>query len=93
MKKILTALAFAAVAVFMTAYASAQTGDASSPDALKIGWAKRSIAKDGPVPITGQFYLRVSQGQFSPVLASALAVSTEKDSVIFVSVYFLIKSL
>ena len=86
MKKILTALAFAAVAVFMTACASVQTGEKASPDALKIGWAKRSIAKDGPVPITGQFYLRISQGQYSPVLASALAVSTEKDSVIFVSV-------
>ena len=81
-----SALAFAAVAVFMTACASVQTGEKASPDALKIGWAKRSIAKDGPVPITGQFYLRISQGQYSPVLTSALAVSTEKDSVIFVSV-------
>ena len=53
---------------------------------LKIGWGKRSIAPDGPVPIAGQFYLRVSAGQYTPVLASALAVSNEKDAVIFVSV-------
>ena len=53
---------------------------------LKIGWGKRSIAPDGPVPIAGQFYLRVSAGQYTPVLASALAVSNEKDAVILVSV-------
>ena len=85
MKKFLTAITFAAVAVCMTACSTFQTAEADSPNALKIGWAKRSIAKEGPVPITGQFYLRISQGQYTPVLASALAISTQKDSVIFVS--------
>ena len=85
MKKFFTAITFAAVAVCMTACSTFQTAEADSPNALKIGWAKRSIAKEGPVPITGQFYLRISQGQYTPVLASALAISTQKDSVIFVS--------
>ena len=53
---------------------------------LKIGWGKRSIAPDGPVPIAGQFYLRVSQGQYTPVLASALAIGNQQDAVIFVTV-------
>ena len=55
-------------------------------DHLKIGWGKRSIASDKPVPITGQFYLRVSQGVFTPVIASALAMEKGKDAAIFVSV-------
>ena len=55
-------------------------------DHLKIGWGKRSIASDKPVPITGQFHLRVSQGVYKPVLASAMAMENGKDAVIFVSV-------
>ena len=52
---------------------------------LQIGWAKRSLAKDGPVPITGQFHLRVALGQFTPVIAQAMAMSNKTDAVIFVS--------
>ena len=52
---------------------------------IRIGWGKRSIAKEGPVPITGQFYLRISQGVFTPVLVSALAIENGSDAVIFVS--------
>lgn len=52
---------------------------------LKIGWGKRSIAVPGPVLISGQFYLRVSQGEYTPVLASALALEDGHDAVIFVS--------
>ena len=52
---------------------------------LKIGWGRRSLATDQPVPITGQFHLRVSQGVFTPVLVSALALENGEDSVIFVS--------
>lgn len=55
-------------------------------DRLQIGWAKRSIAVPGPTMITGQSYLRVALGEYSPVLASALAISNSKDAVIFVSV-------
>ena len=54
-------------------------------NAIKIGWGKRSIAKEGPVPITGQFYLRISQGAFTPVLVSALVIENGSDAVIFAS--------
>ena len=87
MKKI-TVLAVSAVAIFLLS-ACASTGACdkqASGKGLQIGWGKRSIAQDGPVPITGQFFLRVSQGQYSPVLASALVISNEKDTVIFVTV-------
>jgi hypothetical protein len=52
---------------------------------LQIGWGKRSLAKDGPVPITGQFHLRVSLGQYTPVIAQAMAMTNKTDAVIFVS--------
>ena len=55
-------------------------------DRLQIGWAKRSIAMPGTVPIPGQSNMRVSIGEYSPVYASALAISNSKDAVIFVSV-------
>ena len=78
-------LAIAAIC-FFSACKSFDACDKQASDAgLKIGWGKRSIAQKGPVPITGQFHLRVSQGEFTPVIASALAISNEKDSVIFVT--------
>ena len=52
---------------------------------IKIGWGKRSVAKSGPVPITGQFYLRVSQGVYTDVLVSALVIENGDDAVIFAS--------
>ena len=58
----------------------------SNPQQLKIGWAKRSIAVPGNVPITGQYHTRVSCGEYSPVIASALAMSNSQDAVIFVAV-------
>ena len=63
----------------------ATTGEDLPEGTLKVGWARRSIAMPGPVPITGQFHMRVSQGQFTPVLAEALALEDGKDAVIFVS--------
>lgn len=54
-------------------------------DRLQIGWAKRSIAVPGPCAISGQSFLRVSIGSYTPVLASALAISNSKDAAIFVS--------
>ena len=54
-------------------------------DKIKIGWSKRSIAMEGPVPITGQFHLRVSFGSYTDVLASVLVLENNEDSVIFVS--------
>ena len=59
--------------------------DKAVADHLMIGWGKRSIVKDGPVPITGQFYLRVAQGQLTPVITQAMAMTNKNDAVIFVS--------
>ncbi len=52
---------------------------------LNIGWGKRSLAPDFPVPINGQFYMRVSLGSYTPVLASAMVLENGEDQVIFVS--------
>ena len=52
---------------------------------INIGWGKRSLAPDFPVPIPGQFYMRVSVGCYTPVLASALVLENGEDQVIFVS--------
>ena len=52
---------------------------------IQIGWGKRSLAPDFPVPIPGQMYLRVSIGTFTPVLASAVVIENGDDQVIFVS--------
>ena len=52
---------------------------------LKIGWGRRSIVPDRPVPITGMFYLRVSQGVFNEVTVNALVLENGEDAAIFVS--------
>ncbi len=53
---------------------------------LNIGRASRSIApENGVAPITGQFYLRVAIGQYSPVLTSAIVLENGEDAVIFLS--------
>ena len=57
----------------------------SDPQQLKIGWAKRSIAVPGNVPISGQYHTRIACGEYSPVIASALAISNSQDAVIFVA--------
>ena len=54
--------------------------------ALNIGWGRCSINPGKPVAITGQHYLRVSLGEFNPVVAEALVVENGKDAAIFVSV-------
>ena len=77
---------FAALFLLTSCVATGGSSAKSAKDnTLKIGWAKRSIAMEGPVPITGQFYLRVSQGVFTPVEASALVLEDSGDAVIFVS--------
>ena len=53
--------------------------------ALKIGWGRRSLNPGRPVAITGQFYLRVSLGEYTPVVAEALVLENGRDAAIFVS--------
>ena len=54
-------------------------------DTIKIGWGRRSLAPDCPVPITGQFHLRVSQGSYTPVFASCLLLENGEDLAAFIS--------
>lgn len=53
--------------------------------AIQIGWGKRSLAPDFPIPVPGQFHMRVSTGSFTPVLATAVVIENGDDQVIFVS--------
>ena len=87
MKKFIVWIFSLSVLVMFTACRSLEPCNGQlSGETLMIGWGERSIAKEGPFPITGQFSLRISQGQYSPVLASALAVSKGEEAAIFVSV-------
>ena len=72
-------LTIIAAAAFMTSALSADE------PALNIGWGRCSINPGKPVAITGQHYLRVSIGEFNPVVAEAVVVENGKDAVIFVS--------
>ena len=52
---------------------------------LLIGWASRDVSTDKPVGIRGQFHLRISEGVMDPVTVTALAISSDADTVIFLS--------
>ncbi len=92
MKKLYLVKMFTAVAAVMAVTAGCVCDQAcknacpeAAVDRLQIGWGKRSISPGGPVPITGQFYLRVAQGQLTPVIAQAMAMTNKNDAVIFVA--------
>ena len=70
---------------FLPSCASPEGAENRTAGTLKVGWGKRSIAMPGPVPISGQFHLRVAQGSHTPVETSALVLEDSKDAVIFVS--------
>ena len=67
-----------------TAAGSAKKVQENGP-MIKIGWGKRSIAKEGNVFIAGQMSIRIAQETYTPVLASALAVENNGDAAVFVS--------
>ena len=52
---------------------------------LRIGWACRDISTTRPVKLAGQFHVRVSKGIAEPIYATALALDSGDDYVIFVS--------
>jgi hypothetical protein len=57
----------------------------TSNHSLKVGWSSTSITPTQPVMLSGQFYVRVSQGVMDPVTATALALETKDDQAILVS--------
>ncbi|MBQ6599256.1 MAG: hypothetical protein IJH79_17025 [Lentisphaeria bacterium] len=69
----------------MTIAAALVSLQAAEP-ALRIGWGRRSINPGKPVAITGQHYLRVSIGEYNPVVTEALVIENGRDAAIFVSV-------
>lgn len=52
---------------------------------LRIGWASRDISTTRPVKLAGQFHIRVSKGVAEPIFATALALDSGEDHVVFVS--------
>ncbi len=77
-------IALKSAAMTMLFASGISSGAGESP--LMIGWGRRSIEPGRPVAITGQFYLRVSQGEYNPVMTEALAIENGGDAVIFASV-------
>ena len=56
-------------------------------DTVKIGWGRREISIDEPVLLSGQMYLRISEGIQDPLYVTALCVDGGKgmDAVVFLS--------
>ena len=52
---------------------------------LKIGWASADVSTNAPVGITGQAYLRISQGSMDPTTVTALYLEDGGDYTLFLS--------
>ena len=54
---------------------------------VKIGWGRREISIDEPVLLSGQMYLRISEGILDPMYATALCIDGGEgmDAVVFLS--------
>lgn len=52
---------------------------------LKIGWASADVSTNAPVGITGQAYLRISQGSMDPTTVTALYLEDGGNYVLFLS--------
>lgn len=59
--------------------------NAASSSPLRIGWSCRDVSTDRAVGINGQFFRRISKGVLDPLTVTALAISNDEDSVIFLS--------
>lgn len=53
---------------------------------IRIGWSEVSITPDKKIRLAGQFYERISQYVETPITATALALDSGADHVIFCSV-------
>lgn len=53
---------------------------------IKIGWAEESIVPDKKVSLQGQFFERISEYVESEISVTAMAVETEEDQMILMSV-------
>ena len=53
---------------------------------ILIGWAEESLVPDKKVSLAGQFYERISEGVESEICATAMAVESDGEQMILVSV-------
>ena len=53
---------------------------------IKIGWAEESLVPDKKVSLAGQFYERISESVESKICATAMAVESDGEQMILVSV-------
>ena len=53
--------------------------------ALQIAWSRRDITQPLPVGLCGQFHLRIAEKILDPLSLTALAISNDSDSFIWVS--------
>lgn len=51
-----------------------------------IGWAEESLVPDKKVSLSGQFFERISEGVESEICATAMAVESDGEQMIMVSV-------
>jgi len=67
--------------------ANAESPASKSPEQIQIGWASCDITPPKlPVIMAGQFHVRLSEGVENPLTATALALSSGKEDVVFLSV-------
>jgi len=63
-----------------------ESTDFESPAALCVGWAEVDITPTAqPVSIVGQFFARLSEGVADPLKATACALESKGEQVVFVS--------
>lgn len=59
--------------------------DGNAQSSLKIGWAKADITPVKPVMLGGQFHARASEGVKDPLTATALALQSGQEGIVFAS--------
>jgi hypothetical protein len=59
--------------------------DAVAGPGIQIGWGQADLTPTQAVLVAGQFHARVSEGVADPITATALALDTDADHVVFVS--------
>lgn len=61
------------------------TTPAGGKQVLNIGWGQADMTPARPVPLAGQFHVRISEGVRSPLSVTALALDSGQDHVVFVT--------
>lgn len=56
----------------------------SSHNGVRIGWAQADLTPDRPVAVVGQFHVRISEEVLDPITATAMAIESGGEQVVFV---------